>query len=1374
SGYRERDRSEKFNLSEDVLMRVRVYRTGAEEYDFIWSSHHILMDGWCMGIIVKEFWAIYNSIRSKTEINLPRVQPYSTFIKWLENLNHNESKNYWRVYLSNYENLASPPKTTINPQEFVTKETKKTLELSKEQTQSLHKISKTYGVTLNTIIQSIWGIQLSKYNGINDVVFGAVVSGRSPEIEGIESMVGLCVNTIPVRISFSEEESFDTLVRKVHERAIESERHHHSPLAEIQASTGSGVELLDHIIGFQNYPIEKQIEMLAHDKGIDQIKVSQVNVFEQVNYDLSIVIVPGDEIRIIFDYNPNLYGSTIENITHHLTNIINQIVLNHHICISELNILSEDEKGNLESKFNNTDADYPKDLPLIDLFEEQVIKTPDNVAIIIDGHKLTYLELDHFANAVAHKISGKSEQPNTRVGLLFTPSFEMVASILGVLKAGCSYVPISPKNPGERNNYILKDCGANLLLTGEELVNEVEFAKVICIRYQEYQQIINPSKLVRDVSGEDAIYVIYTSGSTGQPKGVEVKNRGVVNYSLWRKEKYKLSSSDVTLNLFPYHFDGFGCNFFPSILSGASLILIPEEHSLDTQYISNAIRMNQVTNSLMTPGFYDLLLPELKNWDQPSLRFIALGAEKAPATLLEKSLKIFPGLTITNEYGPTETSMASIQNDKLNASTTSIVGKPISNTRIYILGQDQRIQPIGVPGELHIAGDGLSAGYVNNQELTSERFVDSPFEKGKKIYKTGDSARWLPDGTIEFLGRLDDQVKISGYRVELGEIESTLCSHEKVRSCVLKYDYNVEKEPKLLAYIVPDMDLRKKEKEEDDFQAIGQWETMFDDVYTDSQNLILDSKFNIAGWNSSYSGEPIPEREMKEWVDNTVEEILSRKVENVLEIGCGTGLMLFNIAPHCKSYVGTDISKNAIDYILKNVSKEIISKTELFHCEARDLSKVSEKCFDTIILNSVIQYFPNISYLENVLSSIIQLLEPGGRIFLGDIRSLPLLEMYHSSVELYKSKSLLSTGELKKRIARSVERENELLINPAFFSALKENLESVSNVKIIPHKGVSDNELTKFRYNVVIHNRELLPVRRLKWLDWFTDKLDLKSLGKWLQENRPKYIGISHIPNSRLHYEKAVLQAIEHDKEPMTVGDLVGRAEADNSVKIDIDDIYDLAKSLNYYVDINWGKPGKYGEFDTIWVDKVQVSNYGKISEEVDWTRQVDTNLRSNKMANNPMQWQFNNELVPELRSFVMKKLPEYMIPKSFVCIESFPLTPNGKLDKQSLLKMETNSGTDYVEPSNEIEERLVIIWSKVLKVKKEVLSVNRNFFELGGHSLKATYLRNKISQSFQIDIPLMEIFRKPTIKELSDHIIVVGQFEIGSNHTGNVDEMII
>ncbi|MCK4258362.1 MAG: amino acid adenylation domain-containing protein [Halanaerobiales bacterium] len=810
--YKVQDRDKGFVLTKHLLMRVTLFKTGKESYKLIWSFPHIIMDGWCLGIIFKDLIEIYSSLRKNDTVEITSITPYIDYIKWLEKQNQKAGLEYWENYLSGYDtqatlpNLGSPVSDQYQVSEYE-------FTINEKFTHDLMTVAKENQVTINNLMQTAWGVLLQKYNNTDDVVFGAVVSGRPSEIAGIAEVVGLFINTVPVRISVGENNNFAKLLKSVQIKSVSAKQFEYLPLADIQSSSSLKNNLIDHLMVFENYPIEEGIKDVS---SVDELgfRVVDVEFFEQTNYDFNIIIFPEKTLTINFNYNTAVYdGDFVKKIGLHFTQILNQIVENPKINLSEIEVITEEEKSQLLYDFNDTQTEYPNDQTLHQLFEEQAKKTPDNIAVIFDDQTLTYSELNKRANQLASILRSKGVGTDSIVGLVVERSFEMIIGIYAILKSGGAYLPLSPDYPKERIDYILTNSEAKLLLTQERFLDLCNDSCEV-INLEDANSYGKKSDDLENInSPRDLAYVIYTSGSTGKPKGVMIEHHSAINRLKWMQAKYPITENDLILQKTPFTFDVSVWELFWWALEGAKVCLLVPDGEKDPATIVETIEKEEVTVIHFVPSMLNAFL-EYVGEQKSSVRLKSLqkvftSGEELKVHHVERFMTLLAKVNDTklaNLYGPTEATVDVTYfdcNSEKNYKNIPI-GKPIHNIKLYILDQSNHLAPVGTAGELCISGLGLARGYLNRPDLTEERFIPNPFVEGERIYRTGDLSRWLPDGNIEFLGRIDFQVKIRGFRIELGEIDNSLLKIEYIKEALVIDREDVAGEKYLCAYIVSD------------------------------------------------------------------------------------------------------------------------------------------------------------------------------------------------------------------------------------------------------------------------------------------------------------------------------------------------------------------------------------------------------------------------------------------------------------------------------------------------------------------------------------------------------------------------------------------
>ncbi|MGB8192325.1 MAG: non-ribosomal peptide synthase/polyketide synthase, partial [Chitinophagaceae bacterium] len=791
--YKQQDRDQGFDLHHGSQMRLTVLQLDEELYEFIWSHHHILMDGWCAGVLIKEFFTIYESLLHDGEAALAPVVKYEKYIEWLQHIDQQASVEYWHEYLDGFEfseRIWEPNRTRhgLKDQRMM----KRLFEFPASLMGKLRSACAQLGVTENTFIQAAWGVLMGRYTNSEDVLFGSVVSGRPAALEGVEEMIGLFSNTVPVRVRWEEASSVSDIVKQMQEAWIKGSGHHYVQLAEIQA----GRELFNQVMVMENYPMQEMLRQST--MGYEGISFLSSAVVEHTNYDLTITLIPGDALTIKFDCNGNLYSEEqIEKLQQHFTRLAEQMVSNPSVRIKELKLLSEEERNEVTNLFNDTAASYDESATIVSLFEQQAAQTPDAAAVVFEGRSMTYTELNELSNQLGDYLHKKySIKREDLIGICLDRNEWMVVSILGILKAGAGYVPIDVRYPQERIDYMISDSGCKAVIDEKELSlfleSKDEYSK-------ENLSLVNQPT--------DVAYVIYTSGTTGNPKGVMIEHRNVVRLLKTDKPLFDFSSSDVWTMFHSYCFDFSVWEMYGALLFGGKLVVIPLTVAQDPAAYLQVLRTEGVTVLNQTPSsFYQVITQELQ---QPTkdlaLRYVIFGGEALSPSRLWEWKNRYPDTKLINMYGITETTVhvtyKEITNEEI-ATDSSSIGKAIPTLSCYVLDKHQELVPVGVVGELYVGGAGVGRGYLNREELTAQRFIESPFKKGERLYRSGDRARVLQNGELEYGGRLDEQVKIRGYRIELGEIESVIRQYEGIESVAVIASAKEEGDRELIAYVV--------------------------------------------------------------------------------------------------------------------------------------------------------------------------------------------------------------------------------------------------------------------------------------------------------------------------------------------------------------------------------------------------------------------------------------------------------------------------------------------------------------------------------------------------------------------------------------------
>ncbi len=776
----------------------------------------------------------------------------------------------------------------------------------------------------------------------------------------------------------------------------------------------------------------------------------------------------------------------------------------------------------------------------------------------------------------------------------------------------------------------------------------------------------------------------------------------------------------------------------------------------DGEYaIARQIHRHGVTHMQCTPSLLAMLATDDESLAAvASLDTLLVGGEALPPALVDRVRASYRGV-IRNMYGPTETTVWSTTTLVASAAAGITIGRPMANTRVYVVDRHLRPLPIGVPGELLIGGWGVARGYLGRPSLTAERFVRDPFgNEGERLYRTGDLARWLPSGELEYLGRNDHQVKVRGYRIELGEIEAVLGAHPGVRESVVVARTESSAEVRLTAYVVASRTGGPGDSASG--ATDGPWRTVWDETYREAQPD--DVSFNVAGWRSSFDGEPIAPEEMREWVEATTARIVATAQrasaagapDRILEIGCGTGLLLFRLAPRCERYVGVDFSMSALDYVRSHLEEQGIHNVEL-ECLAADAlgDLASSGPFGTVILNSVVQYFPDVAYLQRVLRLAWERVAPGGALVVGDVRSLAHLRAFHAAVELARAPADAPLRELSARVDKRVADERELVVDAGLFEALGRHWGNLAEVSVDLKQGRAHNEMNCFRFDVVLRKSGggAAPTRRPIVREVAAPEPCTEPALQALLREEPASLRVVGVPNARVivEVEAAARMALAPAGAERDVRALLAALAPLREVALDPDDLRRMHPHYDISFSFTADRPGAMN---------VEFRHRNRQDARTEAGGQVigPTYDAFESFANRPARPVAEGAgLIVALREHVRAKLPDYMIPSAFVVLESLPLTPNGKVNRAALPAPErtrVETSARFQPPKNELEQHIVSVLAELVGVAAP--GVDDNFFDLGANSLMLVQVSVRLRDLLGRPVPLVRLFQFPTARSLA------------------------
>ena len=817
AAYALRDREQGFRFDGVPLLRLALFQLQDEEWYFLQSHHHLILDGWSQQLLLQE---VVHTYRQLCLGEVPAITPapaYQEYIAWLQRQDHGTAEHFWRQYLHGFTETTRLP----YDQHLYTREPEtpafelQEMELAPEVSRALRELVQREQCTLNALFQGVWALLLSRYSGRTDVVFGATVTGRPAELPQVERMVGLFINTLPVRIQVDEHQTLLSWLKQIQEQQSIAQQYAYTPLVNIQkwSELPGGQALFESLFAFQNVPVEVRSDLPAgaHGQPAAHVELQGLRNVERTNYPLNIKIAVRDTVYIQVLYKQHSFTeSTITRMLNHIRTVLTTLQQQPHVPVGRLSLLSPQEERQLLVEWNETRRPYPATSTIQQRFAEQVRNAPDAIAMLFKEHMVTYAELDRRANQLAHYAQQHGVGPETVTGICLERSLDLVVSVLGILKAGGAYLPLDPTHPQERLAFMLEDAHARFLITQHTLRERFTHLSIdMCMIDTEQAQLEHSSDAPCHTTAQaDALaLIIYTSGSTGRPKGICISH-AAINRLICNTNYMQFTSADRVAQISNVSFDAATFELWGALLNGSCLVGIEKEIVLSAGDFKQQLREQQISVILVTTA----LLHQLGR-EEPSIfqgiQTVLFGGEAVDPQWVRQILTHGAPGRLLHAYGPAENTTLTtwhLVQQVAEGSTTVPIGRPVANTQVYVLDTHLHPVPVGVAGELYTGGDGLARGYLSRPELTAERFLPNPFATtpGSRLYRTGDIVRYRSDGALEFLGRVDQQVKIRGHRIEPGEIEAVLHQHPAVQAGVVLVSTDATGEKRLAAYVVLD------------------------------------------------------------------------------------------------------------------------------------------------------------------------------------------------------------------------------------------------------------------------------------------------------------------------------------------------------------------------------------------------------------------------------------------------------------------------------------------------------------------------------------------------------------------------------------------
>ncbi|MFI6339595.1 amino acid adenylation domain-containing protein [Streptomyces sp. NPDC050535] len=1325
---------EVFDLLTELPLRTIVFRVAPREHVLMFVFHHIAADGASMAPFLRDLMSAYEARhRGRPPEWTPLTVQYKDYTLWQLQLLGDEDDPesiaaaqvaYWQKELAAVPQPLQLPLDRPRLPAASYRGGEVPFELAPEVLSGLQKLAVDRGATAPMVAQAALAVLLHKLGAGDDVTIGCPLEGRADE--QLDDLIGFFVNTWVLRADLSANPSFGELLEQVRDKALAA---------------------YDN----QDIPFERLVELLNPDRStayqpLFQTALGWQFVWPEIEMpDLRVTLVPAGtgtaKFDLFFNVVPNASGgahgvleyatdlfdhTTAVHIVDRFVRILEQALDDPAVPVGAIEVLSAQERDLLVREVNDTALAVPE--RTIDaLFAEQVAATPDAVAVVCGDVMLTYREVEERANRLARVLAERGVGPESVVAVAVSRSVEWVTSVLAVVKAGGAYLPVDPAYPAERVTFMVADSGAVLVIEDKASAGRLPELSEPVLRLDDPDTAavlaaadpgpVTDAARRGPVVVANTAYVIYTSGSTGTPKGVAVTHAGMTSLIAWHADRLEVTPASRLLQFASPSFDTSVWEWCMPLLTGARVVLAGTDELAAGEPLVETIAAHGVTHAALPPA----VLAVLPTGSLPSVVSLVVAGEASSPELVARWSA---GRRLINAYGPTEATVcATMSTPLVGDGRTPPIGRPIANARVYVLDASLRPVAPGVAGELYLAGPGLARGYLGRVSLTANRFVACPYgAPGTRMYRTGDLVRWNQDGQLEYLGRTDFQVKIRGFRIELGEIEHVLAKHPAVAQAAVVARENQHGDKHLVGYVVPRPDAAVVEAD----AQVDEWRDLYDDSYAEPGDEVLGEDFQ--GWNSSYTGELIPLEEMREWRHAAVEQVLRFGPRRVLELGVGAGLLLAKIVGEVEEYWGTDISATVVDRVRAQAEQAGYGdRVRLSAQPADDVSGLPRGRFDIVVLNSVAQYFPNVEYLDQVLRQAMELLAPGGRVIVGDVRNATTRVLLQTAVQRAVHPHA-SYEELRTLVERELLAERELVIAPEWFTEWAGDHSVAVDIRLKPGRG--HNELTRHRYEVVLHKEpadvlDLAGVPSVPWGGQLNDLADLPGLGR-RADPAGGPVRVTGIPNARL-VEEVALTAAAGLRDPAS----------SPGTPVDPQELLQWAREHGRHAVLTWS-----GE-DPRCYDAVLLPEQRHVSGSF-----VPGGTGGRILANTPTLARSIGALLGELSEYLRERLPDYMVPNALVPLLELPLTPNGKLNHRALPPPDYAQASTGRAPRNQHEETLSALFAEVLGVER--VGIDNDFFANGGDSIRSIQVVAR-ARVRGIEVSTREIFEHRTVARLAE-----------------------